>query len=50
MTWKEFKKLLVKEYTNEAMAIEAVRSFMKLVQIRDETPEELGVRDEKMAT
>lgn len=50
LTWKELEELLVEEYANEETAIEAMRSLMKLVQIRGETLEKLGVRAEKMAT
>lgn len=46
LTWKELKE----EYADEGTEIEAMRSLIKLVQIRGETPGELRVRTEKMAT
>lgn len=50
LTWKELEELLVEEYAKEKTAIVAMRSLMKLVQIRGETFGNLGVRAEKMAT
>lgn len=50
LTWKELEELLVEEYANEETAIEAMRSLMKLVQIRGKTLGKLGVRAKKMPT
>lgn len=50
LTWKVLEELLIGEYADEGTAIEAIRSFMKLVQLRNKNPGELGVRTEKLAT
>lgn len=50
LTWKEPEELLLREYADEGTAIEITRSLMKLVQLRDKTPGELGVMSEKLAT
>lgn len=47
MIWKELQELLIGEYANEGTAIETIRSHIKLVQLRDETLGELGVRMKK---
>lgn len=50
LTWKELEELLIGDYVVEVTAIEAMRRLMKLVQLKDETPGELGVRAEKLGT
>lgn len=50
LTWGRLEELLIQEYANEWMAIEAMRGPMKLAQLKDETTRELGVRAEKLAT
>lgn len=41
--------MLIGEYADEETAIEAMRSLMRLIQARDETPEELRTRTTKLA-
>lgn len=50
LTWKELEELLIGEYADEGTLIEAMRSLMKLAQLRDKSAGELGVRVEKLAT
>lgn len=34
--WADLEGLLIKEYTNEGIAVEAMRSLKKLAQTKDE--------------
>lgn len=37
LVWADLVRLLIKEYTNEGIAVEAMRSLKKLAQTKDET-------------
>lgn len=41
---------MTQEFANKGKVIEAMRALLKLVQLRNETPGELGTRVEKLAT
>lgn len=47
LTWTE--GLLVGEYADEGTAVEAIRSFMKLAQMKGESLGELGVKATKLS-
>lgn len=49
LTWRELEGLLIDEYVDEGMAVEAMRNLMKLTQMKDKSTRELGVRTEKLA-
>lgn len=38
LEWNGLRRLLAAEYTNEKMAVEEMRSYIKLGQMRGETP------------
>lgn len=44
LAWTDLENLLIKEYADDEIAIEAMRSLMKLTQAGDETPGELGAK------
>lgn len=50
LTWKELEELLIEQYADEGTATETMRSLIKLVQLKEETPGELGIRVEKLTT
>lgn len=50
LSWERLKGLLTKEFTDEGTAIEAMRALLKLTQLRDETPGELGARAGKLSS
>lgn len=50
LTWRELEELIIKEYADECIVIEAMRGFMRLVPLKDVTPGDLGARPEKLAT
>lgn len=49
LTWVELEELLVGEYADEGMAVEAMRSLIKLAQMKGKSPRELGVRVTKLS-
>lgn len=49
LTWTELEGLLIAEYADEGMAVEAMRNLMKLAQMKEKSTRELGVRAEKLA-
>lgn len=50
LAWEEVKKLLTKEFADEGTAIEAMRALLKLTQLREETPGELGARAGRLSS
>lgn len=50
LTWAELEDLLIREFADEATAIEAMRSLMTLAQWKGESPGDLGVRAERLAS
>lgn len=47
-TWSELEELIIKEYADDATAIEAMCSLMKLMPLKEVTPGALGVCSEKL--
>lgn len=50
LAWAELENLLIKEYVDEGMATDAMRSLIKLTQTRKEMTKELGARVTKLLT
>lgn len=44
LTWMHLEKLLIDEYAEKGMTIEAMKSLSRLAQAREETSRELGAR------
>lgn len=48
LSWERLQVLLTQEFANEGTAIESMRALLKMAQLKDETPGELGTRAEKL--